>query len=68
MLNSNAVNLLIKNGFCITTVPRLNKHILYNSFKSFIAKDTDYKKNFLQKNYDYAFDGYSFMGQTDNSN
>lgn len=68
MLNSNAVNLLIKNGFCITNIPKLNKQPLYDGFKSFLAKDSNYKKNFLQKKYGYAFDGYSFMGQTDSSN
>lgn len=68
MLSSNSVNLLIKNGFCVTDLPLLDKQTLFDGFKAFLTKEDNYKKTFLQKAYGYAFDGYSFMGQTDSSN
>ncbi|MGY0407231.1 MAG: 2OG-Fe(II) oxygenase family protein [Polaribacter sp.] len=39
-----------------------------NSFSAFLKKPSNYKNNYLQSNYNNAFDGYSYMGQKDSLN
>ena len=38
------------------------------SFRQFLNQSDNYKNKFLQSNYNIAFDGYSFLGQTDSLN
>ena len=40
---------------------------LQESLKTFVKQPLEYKKLYLQKNYNIAFDGYSYMGQEDSS-
>ncbi len=40
---------------------------LQESLKAFVKQPLLYKKLYLQKNYNIAFDGYSYMGQEDSS-
>lgn len=42
--------------------------IIKKSFRQFLNQSDDYKNKFLQSNYNIAFDGYSFFGQTDSLN
>lgn len=37
------------------------------SLRRFVARDEVYRMQFLQKNYDHGFDGYSYCGQEDSS-
>lgn len=61
---------MIKNAYDIidTKIPILNKEPLHNAFSSFLKHTSAFKKQFLQAHFPYAFDGYSFMGQTDSAN
>ncbi|WP_282036399.1 2OG-Fe(II) oxygenase family protein [Saccharicrinis aurantiacus] len=60
----------IINEELITTTSQLafSDALLRNAFRSFLSKDSDYKNQYLQKCYNRAFDGYSYMGQADSLN
>lgn len=61
-------NLVFKNGFFQTKSRSFNSSILRKALSVFIEKDAGYKSKFLQKEYGYGFDGYSYLGQEDSSN
>ena len=42
--------------------------LIKESFRDFLNQPNDYKNKFLQSQYKTAFDGYSFLGQTDSLN
>lgn len=69
MKGSKDVLKILKNeGIFISDIPAISNTSVKKAFSSFISQPFDYKKQFLQKHYDYAFDGYSFYGQEDSSN
>jgi len=68
MLEKNAAKLLLKNGFYLTHLPVLPVETLEMAFRLFLSKGSEYKQQYLQKEYGYAFDGYSYLGQQDSSN
>ncbi|WP_406685601.1 2OG-Fe(II) oxygenase family protein [Seonamhaeicola sp. MEBiC1930] len=51
-----------------TEEPKSSDVTLKKAFKSFLNKPNDYKKGYLQAQFNYAFDGYSFLGQKDSLN
>ena len=55
------------NG-CFKTNICLDKTRVDESFKIFMSRNISYRKQFLQTKYNYAFDGYSYMGQTNSTN
>ena len=57
----------LKNGYFRTNICLQNK-LIDSAFKEFMSQDISYRKQFTQKNYNYAFDGYSFLGQVDSTN
>ena len=61
-------NLVFKNGFFQTQSRSFNVDIIQQGFFNFLNQEMSYKKQFLQKVYNYGFDGYSYMGQEDSSN
>lgn len=63
-----AANLVFKNGFFQTDSRSFKDSGLKQSLVNFIEKEEEYKSSFLQRNYDYGFDGYSYLGQEDSSN
>lgn len=67
-MGKDALQQLKNEGIFISDRPALKDSLLDNSFMSFVHQNESYKRDFLQKNYSYAFDGFSFKGQTDSSN
>lgn len=55
-------------GILETNKPKISDAKLKDAFTSFLQKPDSYKHQFLQRNYQNAFDGYSFLGQTDSLN
>ena len=47
---------------------QLRAHSLKKCFTKFLEKDSSYKQRFLQKEFGYGFDGYSYPGQLDSIN
>lgn len=61
-------NIVFKNGFYQTKSKSFKDKTIRQCLVNFIAREKEYKSKYLQKNYNYGFDGYSFMGQKDSSN
>lgn len=61
------VKIELINGYFKTNIC-LDKTIIDESFKAFMSRQISYRKHFLQTEYNYAFDGYSFMGQKNSTN
>ena len=58
---------LKSRGYVVTTSSCLDRSELLEAFRSFIHRVRDYQLSFLQKRYGYAYDGFSYYGQTDSS-
>ena len=41
---------------------------LENAFKDFMSKSFNYRKIYCQQNYNYGFDGYSYLGMEESTN
>lgn len=54
--------------FYPTQEPALEPDLLRRSLMEFLGRDPYYKEKFLQSQYEYGFDGYSFLGQEDSLN
>lgn len=52
----------------ITSIIKSDDKHLKRAFKKFLEKPLDYRKEFLQTHYNFAFDGYSYLGQKDSKN
>lgn len=63
-----AANLVFKNGYYQTKSRSFDVHLIQKGLLDFIEHDSAYKSQYLQKNYHYGFDGYSYMGQEDSTN
>ncbi len=59
---------MFKNGYVKSDVKSFSNKKLKTAFQDFLKKDKSYKKNYLQKEFSYGFDGYSYLGQEDSSN
>jgi hypothetical protein len=59
---------VFKNDYIKSDLQCFDKNILKSGFQSFLNENLNYKETFLQKNFKYGFDGYSFLGQKDSSN
>lgn len=55
-------------GVVDTAIPKCSDFTLKQAFKSFLSQPETYRKQFLQDRYNYAFDGYSYLGQKDSTN
>lgn len=62
-----SVKIEYKDGYFQTDI-QIEPSIIQKSFELFLSRDFNYKKQFLQKNYEYGFDGYSYMGQGNSIN
>lgn len=58
----------LEDGLVVTTVPALAPGELPARLRSFVQTDATHRRKFLQERFGYAFDGYSYMGQTDSRN
>jgi len=59
---------VFKNGYLKSGLESFDNVLLKDGFELFLTKDSTYKNQFSQKKYDYGFDGYSYLGQSDSSN
>jgi hypothetical protein len=67
-LASEDMSITIEDGIFKTDTPAYSDQLLKECFRSFLDREEAYRKSYLQKNYGYAFDGYSYYGQADSSN
>jgi isopenicillin N synthase-like dioxygenase len=50
------------------TVEKNSDEVIKEAFRSFLEQSEDYKNTYRQSHFNCAFDGYSFLGQTDSLN
>lgn len=62
------MSITMEDGIFKTDIPVVSDHLLKACFRTFLEQTDSYRKSHLQKNYGYAFDGYSYYGQQDSSN
>ena len=67
MINNQSADLLKSSGYLVTSCAALDGSELLEAFRTFIRRVRDYQLRFLQKRYGYAYDGFSYYGQTDSS-
>lgn len=68
MISQTQLDYFKEVGIWYTGVPAMDSSSHIASLKRFLSKPEDYKQKFLQKEFDYAFEGYSFLGQEDSLN
>ena len=67
MVDRQSAELLRSRGYLVTSCAAVDSSELQEAFRTFIGRDRDYQLRFLQKQYGYAYDGYSYYGQSDSS-
>lgn len=67
MIDNQSANLLKSSGYLVSSGAALDGSELLDAFRTFIRRVRDYQLRFLQKRYGYAYDGFSYYGQTDSS-
>lgn len=67
MTDRHSADHLKSRGYLVTSFAALDCSEPLAAFQAFIHRDRDYQRRFLQKRYGYAYDGFSFYGQTDSS-
>ena len=67
MIDRQSADFLKSRGYLVTTCAAVDSSELREAFRTFIGRDRDYQLRFLQKQYGYAYDGYSYYGQSDSS-
>ena len=67
MIDRQSANSLKSSGYLVTSCAALDSSELQEAFRSFICRNRDYQLRFLQKQYGYAYDGFSYYGQSDSS-
>ena len=68
MIDGQAVDFLKSEGYLITSNPAFSAKALQDCFRNFVKAEPSYKQRYLQKQFGYGFDGYSYLGQPDSSN
>lgn len=59
---------MFKKGFYKSELKSFDLIEIEKSFNSFLSTNFEYKEQFLQSNYSYGFDGYSYLGQKNSTN
>lgn len=67
MIDRQSAELLKSRGYLVTSCAALDSSELQAAFRSFICRDRDDQLRFLQNEYGYAYDGFSYYGQSDSS-
>lgn len=67
-MHIEAANMLIQKGFYVTDIPVLDSSSLKEALGAFMALDPGQRREYLQQHYNRAFDGYSYLGQSDSLN
>ncbi|MDE0140547.1 MAG: 2OG-Fe(II) oxygenase family protein [Caldilineaceae bacterium] len=67
MIDRRSADHLKSRGYLVTSFAALDRSELLDAFRTFIHRSRSYQLRFLQKQYGYAYDGFSFYGQTDSS-
>ncbi len=68
MFNQSQLSHFRKYGILYTGIDPLSPAKHKVALKEFIEREDSYKNQFLQKEFGYGFEGYSYLGQTDSSN
>lgn len=68
MISQTQIDHFRKTGIWYTGVPSLDPKIHKECFKTFLSREDEYKKNFLQTKFNTIFEGYSYLGQEDSAN
>lgn len=61
-------NLVNKGRYFIYNSPTFPDGLLKQGLMKFVQSPDENKSKYLQKNYSYGFDGYSYLGQEDSTN
>ena len=67
MIDQQSADLLKSSGYLVTSFAALDGSEILEAFRTFIHRVRDYQLRFLQKRYGYAYDGFSYYGQSDSS-
>jgi hypothetical protein len=67
-MSKDVLSKLKNEGLFVFDKPAIDDRDLKACFRSFLNQSKGYKDLFLQSHYKFAFDGYSYQGQTDSSN
>ena len=67
MIDRQSADHLKSRGYLVASFAALDRSELLDAYRTFIDRSRDYQLRFLQKRYGYAYDGFSFYGQTDSS-
>ena len=62
------LNHFLENGLLYTGIKTQSSTLYKKYLNEFLKRQNSYKEKFLQKNINYAFDGYSYKGQKDSTN
>lgn len=55
-------------GIISFNIEKKSDEKIRTAFSNFLKRNTEYRHQFLQSNFEHAFDGYSYMGQEDSLN
>lgn len=67
MIDKETANALNSDGYLVAPCPALDGSEIQQAFRAFIRREREHQLRFLQKEYGYAYDGFSYYGQTDSS-
>ena len=67
-VSKDAIWQLKKEGIITLDIPALSSAQLEKGFSNFLKEPEAYKQQFLQRHFNFGFDGYSYQGQKDSSN
>lgn len=59
---------ILERGFAISDKAAISPQLFKNAFINFLNQPLKYQKEFIQKHFTYAFDGFSYLGQTNSTN
>lgn len=68
MIGPQSIDFLKAEGYLVTSHAAFSVEELLACFRAFLAAAPAYQENYLQKQFGYGFDGYSYVGQPDSSN
>jgi len=68
MISQSQIDYFKEVGIWYTGIPALDPSTHISSMRSFLSREFEYKKAFLQTKLDALFEGFSYMGQEDSAN
>ena len=65
---SGQMEQFMSTGLLETGIAPMDRTKMVTCLRDFMSQHQKYRYKYLQKNFDYAFEGYSYLGQTDSTN